>query len=64
MNILALQEESEISRHHEPSTHIILHPEYYPIVTCVLSRFGISNSFGGYKEETSWKKLDMVHPHR
>ena len=64
MNIFAKQEKSKISRHHEPSTHLISHPEYCHTVTGLFSGFSISNCFGGCKEEVGWKKLDLVHPHR
>ena len=60
MNILGLQEESEISRHHKPSTHVTSHPKYWPTTTSRFSGFGIFNCFGGYKENAGWNKLHMV----
>jgi hypothetical protein len=64
MNILGLQEESEISCHHEPSTQVIWHPKYCSTAAVLLSRFGISNCFGGCKEEEGWKTSHMVDPHK
>jgi hypothetical protein len=64
MNILGLQEESEISCHHEPSIQVISHPKYCSTAAVLLSWFGISNCFGGCKEEEDWKTSHMVDPHK
>ena len=64
MNILGIHEKQEISRHHKPCLQVISYPEYYSTATGILSWIGISNNFGGCKEEVGWKKLNMVHAHR
>jgi hypothetical protein len=63
MNILGLQEESEISCHHEPITQVISHPKYCSTAAMLLLRFGISNYCGCCKEEEGWKTSHMVDPH-
>ena len=60
---LDLQEESEIPRHHEPSSQVILYPEYCPTTTRIFSEFGISIYLGGCKEEAGWKASHKAHPH-
>jgi hypothetical protein len=63
MTIFGFQEESEISRHHEPHSQVVSHPEYCSTTIVLLSGFGISNYFGGCKEEVGWKTSHMVHPY-
>ena len=54
----------KILRDNKTYPQVISHPESYPIASVILWGFGISNYFGGCKEEAGWKKSNMVHTHR